>query len=320
VGLRLYQGRFTRQRIAGLWTLEPSPLDQQNALDSHCALWMVTYTLATTKPWVLKWLVQVAQMKVVVRLEEHQVGMVPTYDTPQKRDHVMVALVEAFASQGLGMDKCEAFICGVEPENQQKLGEEWKPLKFTWGEDWRLDLAFTHAWQIAQFIGVWKAHPTLRDVPFITPGWTIRVGLQSEDAPPEPGLNSWAEATRWAYNQADGNGDHCYMFNMDSQVDKDRVKWGSLKFQQMLRHKNIWMDELGVPEGPEINGKDDVYQMGAYIEIFKVLENPRLFYGERVVLAVPFTANGTGIGWDPSLLIQDPRAWQMLGRYIQGLG
>lgn len=200
----------------------------------------------------------------------------------------------------------EAVIVGVEPENAQTLTYG----AGTWGQQW----AYVHR---KRSDAVRAALQGL-GVKVISAGWTMR--SISEDEAPQPGKVTWREIVTaseagvggradFGYNddEYDGAGCHIYQYGWQSFVDVVRLKF-ALKEAQSLFHKPLWIDELGISSGGQLQ------RMAAYLDIATMLLTHPL--GERVEMLCPFISNGNGIGWDPGFLMTDPACYRLVREWL----
>ena len=199
----------------------------------------------------------------------------------------------------LPLGAIDTVMVGVEPENafNFRFGSP------TWGQHAALD----HAALLTAMTALLRP----LGVRVVSAGWTAR-GIDMNWSNPEgvqPGLYTWLEITRQAYNACDLNGFHLYGYDGTEYDLWERMR-RHLWVEQGRRHKPLYIDEVGV-----LGSNTPVDKMRSYVRFATRLLGPM---GERVAAFTPFVSNGTGIGWDPRFLIRDRQAYLLLRRFIDG--
>lgn len=275
---------FTKDKFALFFSLPMTEADYANLDASGVKLVMLPMSLANNFPDML-WKLAQRNVKVVIRVEEQD------YYNDNAPTRILITLNKLST-----LIPIVAVICGVEPENGINFeygSPEWAGS--VWEHKRRFDAVCT----------------TLQNNGYrvVSPGWTSRA--ISEDDKPQPGSTTWDEILRSSYNAAFGNGGHIYEYGFDGPVDMIRFKT-TLREIQRVRHKPIWLDEVGV------SGGDALYRMRAYIEIADMLLTHRL--GNRVEMLCPFISGGDPGNppvWPAGFLMKDIRAYQLLGAWMR---
>ena len=274
-------GQFNRQLFTLFYSQPLDALDISNLGRSKVKRVMVPFTMADAP--LLAHMASI-QVSVVLRLNERD----------YYRDDIG-AVVKREVSWRMQHARIEAVICGVEPDNGVNLNYG--------SPDWDAQKAWKHAAYLGKVIEGLRG----TGVKVVSPGWTAQ--SISEDEIPCPGRATWAEICRHTYDLCDGCGHHEYQYGWRSEVDRLRLKF-SLKAAQERWHKPLWVDELGVMTGSQVE------RMQAYIDVARMLETHPL--GQRVEMLAPFVSNGNANGWDAGYLLRDPAAYDMLGAFLQG--
>lgn len=140
-----------------------------------------------------------------------------------------------------------------------------------------------------------------------SPGWTHRRITPYE--PPQPGRYSWRELTLPAYNRCDANGVHLYAHAWASAEDENRLLWAA--GDEVARcHKEVWVNEINVNRGTQVE------RMAAVLDMYQLLAGRA--WSSRITSFCPFVSNGTGAGYDPGYIMQQPECYAMLGNFIRG--
>ncbi len=285
---------FTRQRFGVFWSIPPDELDWQNLQVSHVKLVMLMMDFCDV---VTLSRLRGMGCRVVIRVSENDYY---NDEAPERiRNQVLMA-----------MRSCpvEAVIVGNEPDHAQNL---------SYGSPgWGQEFAYVHR---RRFDAVRKALQSM-GVKVISPALIMR--SISEDEPPAPGQVTWREICTLpdngaGYLEADGNGAHLYLYHADGPVDTLRALF-ALKYYATIWHQNLWVDELGIPDN-----RPPVEKMRAYIALAEILisqrEGRQHPLGQRVDFLCPFLANGdpgNPPAWNPSYLIRDKKAYELLGDWI----
>ncbi len=243
---------------------------------------MLPLSLAYGKPDIPRRLGQMGR-RLVLRLEE-------TYysDDAPLRVSEQVKAVQALCP-------VEAVILGVEPDN----AFDATYASPDWGQDW----AYQHRNATALVANALPA-----GVKRISAGHTMR--SISEDEPPAPGREAWAEICRPVYSQLDGNAMHLYGYSSDGNYVNTLRALFALKMAQERFHKPIYIDEIAFASGTPVE------RMRAVLSFARLLERHPL--GERVRMLCPFVSNGDGKAYDPRLIIREEAAYTAIGEYING--
>jgi hypothetical protein len=276
-----------RDAFTLFWSIQPTEQDWRNLNASKVKRVMLTYDLALHDRAMLAHLASL-QKRVVIRLTEENVFNIAPAIIRQRLDDIVRTIT------------VDAVILGCEPENGFDM-EYGSP---NWGNRGDQPWVWHHAARVSLL------HEALDGMPFkrVSPGWTMR--SISEDEAPQPGVVTWAECTRMAYNKFDGNAAHIYQYGWTSVVDELRFKF-ALKEAQARHHKPVWIDEVGISSG------SDVERMRAYIAIATMLLQHKL--GDRVEMLCPFISTGDPgdpPAWDGRLLIRDAEAYRLLGAFM----
>lgn len=289
--MAFYKGRF------GLfWSLPPDALDWANLDASRVRLVMLM--LEHARPDTLLALAD-RGCKVIIRVNENDYY---ADDAPLK--------IAARAIMVRQVCPVDAVICGNEPENAQNLAYG----SATFGQDF----AFVHR---KRFDDV-RILLQQTGVRVISPAFTCRMITESDK--PQPGEQTWWDICtdtddkrvpgdgQFGYHSADGNGAHCYQHNWLGPVDEIRFAF-MLQRLQTTFHKPLWIDEVGINSGTELE------RMAAYIDMAEMLLDRKYYYGQRVEFFTPFVANGDpGFppAWSPGYLIRSHAAYEMLGNWM----
>lgn len=199
-----------------------------------------------------------------------------------------------------------AIILGVEPD---------AGFKAEWGTDWGDQAAWGH---VARLRAVADAlHPF--GIPLVSPGHLSRPYTESE--PPQPGIMPWREICAPAYNgdlkegRSNGigaNGVHLYAYSWvpGSFIDRLRLHY-QLNLAATLWHQRLWIDEIGVATGTELQ------RMIAICDMARAIEGEP--GGNRVDKLIPFVSNGQSDGsWNPDYVMRDPACYDALAAYLAG--
>lgn len=287
---------FTKRRFCLFFSLVLTEHDWQNLAASRVRLVMLPLSLAASRPEVCRRMREMG-CTLVLRVEE---GTYSDGDAPARIGGECVRVQNVCP--------VEAVIVGVEPENG---------VAFTYGQDWQKIRAYEHR---AAFDRV-RVGLQLRGFRVVAPGWTKR--SISEDDPPQPARTTWREictqpqesehdqgGVSFGYHSAQGVGWHEYQHGWLGFVDELRLKF-SLKQAQELWHLPLWIDELGVNTGSQVE------RMRAYIDIAEMLLSHRL--GRRIEMLAPFISNGdpgSPPHWDARFILRDPVAYRLLGDWM----
>lgn len=289
---------FTKDRFALFFSLPPDERDWQNLAASRVRLVMLPLSLAAIR------------MDIVARLKQAGCRLVLRVEEGTYRDAASAARIGGEVAAVSAVCQVEATVAGVEPENGVHM---------IYGADWEKVRAYEHRNAFDRL----RVALQLRGLRVIAPGWTKH--SISEDDPPMPARTTWREICTmpqysehdrnrmsFGYHSADGVGWHEYQHGWHGFVDELRLKF-SLKQAQELWHLPIWIDELGVNSGTQVE------RMRAYIDIAEMLLTHRL--GQRVELLTPFVSNGDPgpppYHWNPGLLLTDPACYRLLGDWMQ---
>lgn len=285
-----------RSYFALFWSLQPSAQDWQNLTVSRVRRLLLPYSLAMHDPALCQELSR-REYTYIVRLlgEDYDVG----------RQWICAQNLADLRVLAPGM---EAVILGNEPDH----GYIWRYGSLDWGHE----AAQRHAYTMSAMRRALERVP----VPAISAAWTMRghsMGEAGGDLP-LPGMISWREHTNYAYTACDGNAAHFYAHDWITQGDGRNagmerfVRW--LAWQQTLHHKPLWLDEVGINSGTQVE------RMRGYIQMADFLTRGRL--GERVELFCPFISVGDpgepDPAWDRRYLITDPRCYELLGEFMEG--
>lgn len=267
------------------FSLPLSDADWRNLQASKVQRVMLPLSLAHARPDILSRL-NTMGIRLIARLEE-------TYYEPNAPARVLIQVTEVM--QHVAVD---ALILGVEPDNAFDMTYA----SYTWGQN--------HAYRHRD--ALWAVFNVLRaahlDIDLISPGHTMH--SISEDEVPAPGREAWAEICRPLYSQLDGAGMHLYGYGSDGHYINTVRALFALKMAQERFHKPIWIDEIAFDSGTQLE------RMDAVIRFARLMENHLL--GERVRMLCPFVSNGDGKAYPARLIITDPAAYQLVGRYMQG--
>lgn len=277
---------MTRQDFCLFFSLALSDADWHNLEVSGVGRVMLPLSLAHARPDILARLAAMGK-RVVLRLEEDYYDtQAPKRVTQQVKDVIRLVPVDAV-------------ILGVEPENGVDLSYS--------APSWRQDKAYIHR------AVLWSVYNALLEalepeVEFISPGHTMH--SISEDEQPAPGREAWAEICRPLYSQLDGAGFHLYGYGSDGHYINTVRALFALKAAQERFHKPVWIDEIAFDSGTQVE------RMDAVIRFARLMESHAL--GERVRMVCPFVSNGDGSAYPSRLIITDPQAYELVGRYMAG--
>lgn len=272
-----------RSDISLFWSLPPDTQDWANLQLSGCNRVMLPFWLANTHRDILSRLAA-TQKRVVLRVEEDRIY---DGDAPSTIHDALRAMLDIVA--------VDALILGCEPENPFNLNYG----SHDWGQSW----AYSH-WRAVTNIRL--ALASVQGVAIVAPGWTMR--SISEDEPVAAGKVTWREITNTAYSRMDGVGCHIYQYGWASVVDELRFKF-ALKEAQLLFHLPLWIDEVNIARGSQIE------RMTACIAMAGLLVNRPI--GDRVRMFSPFVSSGNGVGYDGGLVMRDPACYRPLGDFMR---
>lgn len=274
---------FSKDKFTLFFSLKMDSLDFANLDASGVKQVMVTLGAAVAFPDMLTELAK-RVVKLIIRCEEE------SYYDDNAPTRTLVSL-----NRIKQIIPIAAVIVGCEPEN---------PLNFQYGSpDWA-----GHVWEHRRRFDTMRLILQNGGYKVVSPGWTSRA--ISEDDKPQPGSTTWDEITRPVYNACDGNAGHIYEYGWDGPIDTVRFKT-TLREMQRVRHKPIYLDEIGV------SGRGAIERMRAYIEIGQLLLTHPL--GQRVEMLCPFISGGNPGDppvWPIGFLIREPQAYVELGQWI----
>jgi hypothetical protein len=193
--------------------------------------------------------------------------------------------------------------------------------------DWQRELAQRHAADVSAFADAWDAKAV--GVPLIAPPWSVHA--IGEDDAPQPGMEMWNDETRYAYvNCKGGRAVHWYAWKWDmaGQVNCNGTLQGGVNinlprlklranFDATLCHQLLWVDEVGIKDAawPQFD------KMAGYCDIADWLLSPAQqrpgYMGTRVVHFAPFVWNGSEEWREQGYLLDDPAAFEYLGRKMR---
>ncbi len=273
---------FNRANLSLFYTLPLEPVDFANLALSHVK--RVQLVAALTTDAEFKHLEQLGVTHTTLRLNNAELATDASRRTWADRLRFL---------KGYGVD---VVLLGNEPD---------APFDLRYGsKDWGQGAAFTHAQNTEQM----RQALVGTGLRVVSAAFTYR--SIEEDATPQPGIEAWAEETRWAYDACDLNGYHIYLDAWDGNpINVDRLKWG-LRMGWERHHKPLYCDEIGMTWGT------DVQKAQAWVDIARLLEKHPL--GKRVEALTVFAANGDHLTWDSRFLMRDPAAYSLIGEFMAG--
>lgn len=303
---------MTRQDFCLFFSLALSDADWNNLDLSGVQRVMLPLSLAHARPDILARLAGMG-VRLIIRLEEDYYN-----DEAPKRVTLQVKDAQRLVP-------VEAIIVGVEPDNAFNLNYG-SP---TWGQP--------HAYE--HRAAAWRVFNALvaagLGMELVSAGHTMH--SISEDEVPAPGREAWAEICRPLYSQMDGAGAHIYGYGSDGHYINTVRALFALKAAQERFHKPIWIDEIAFDSGSQVERMDAVLRFARLMERHwngkEWIPHP---LSHRVRMICPFVSNGDPYKrdaqgnilrdaegkplthWKPELLINNPQAYELVGRYMAG--
>jgi hypothetical protein len=274
---------FTRAAFTLSWFVPPTESDWRNLNVSGVGRVMVGYGLAKSHRDVVAHLAALGK-RVVVRMTE------PGEDSPTACAQVLGSIVRLVPVDAV-------ILPPNEPDHRYDLGYG----SATWGAE--------DAYRARSTVDDYRAACRGVGLRAVAPALMIR--SVSEDEPPAPGRTAWREILAPSAHLCDGVGVHIYGYGWQGVADELRFKF-ALKQAAEWWHRPLWIDEVGIPGGT------DVEQMRAYIAMADIL----LTYpvGQRVEMLAPFSSTGDPgdpPAWDARYVIRDMAAYTLLGDWMR---
>ncbi len=274
---------MNKQDFALSWYAVPTVQDWTNLTISGCKRVLLSFGLARAKPDMLARLVGM-NCRAVLRIEQTNADSPSVITDELRRLSFMIPI--------------DAVILGVEPDTG---------IDFTYASpNWGQSRAYAHRLRANDLMSaVMDA-----GLPAVAPAMTWPPEMISEDGILQPGRTTWREIVAGVYQRAAGVASHCgYVLGWDGNaINAERFKFG-LKRACEEWHKPLWIDEATFPTD------DDVLQMKCAIELAAVIMSGSA--NDRVKLLSPFCSAGTPGGyWPAAYLIKDPKAYELLARWL----